>query len=149
MSYNSISTFFLIVALLYATFSHPFADARNITITGRLCCSTGGNCIFTRVGVSGAPVILRCPVGLTFTPTVIATTTTDAAGNFVFTAVALPPSTLPTLCVVIVQLPLTGAANVSCPLLGAAAPRNLTADVQVTNSGILTGLATGIAGLFF
>lgn len=149
MSHNSISTIFVIVALVYATSSTPFADAtfaRTLTVTGRLCCTTNGNCFAGSTGVSGATVTLRCLVGLTFTPTVVATAPqTGTTGNFAFTTVTLPPFTLPSLCVVLVQLPLTGAAASSCPLLGGAAPRTLTARVRITNNG---EAATGTAGIF-
>ncbi|KAL8489130.1 hypothetical protein ACS0TY_025146 [Phlomoides rotata] len=148
MSYSSISTFFLIVALLYAT-ANPLAHATvpvRVAITGRLCCTANGNCLTTSVGVAGAPVSLRCPVGFSLTPTVVATATTDAAGTFSLTSVT--QVNLPSLCDVIVQLPVTGAAAISCPLLAAVPPRTLTTRVTITNNGIFTGIATGVARPF-
>lgn len=120
MSSKTMSTFLLIATILYATTS-PLAHATffnfinpttNIIISGRVCCTATGACpAATTPGIAGATATLNCPpLG------VVATTTTDAGGNFFFNANS-PQTFVPTACTVTIALPLTGAAATSCVLL--------------------------------
>lgn len=137
MSYTSISTFVLVVALLYAA-ANPVAQGtsfeKNLNVTGRLCCTADGNCLAASTAVVGVVVNLNCPTNHMFgRRSVVGQGTTDAAGNFTIMASIRSILTL-SQCSVNVPLPLTGAAAVSCPLLASATTSaSLTSRLQLVS----------------
>ncbi|KAH6828647.1 hypothetical protein C2S53_006645 [Perilla frutescens var. hirtella] len=127
MAYNSAASALFLAALLLFTAASPSAQVaaaglNGLTVSGRLCCATNGNC--PGQGVAGAAVLLNCTLLGQIATVGIAIT--DANGAYNITIPALPGLILglPIVpCVVGVRLPL-GA--VVCPVLS-------------TTTGVLAG----------
>lgn len=129
---------FIMVAFLLFVAATPLAHGqitqalRSITVSGRLCCTSIGNCPPGATGISGVPVRLNCTTPLAGGTITVGQGITGVNGvynisipNIVATLGLIPAvlgGTLP--CAVIVNLPLNQTV---CPILS-------------TTNGILAGV---------